>query len=68
MIKSIGNEMKRQLDLKEYEKKLAEKVERGEVKCHRCGNQKDFLVNELGHVFCKNCHEKIRFFRWQEEI
>jgi ribosomal protein S27AE len=52
---------------REYEQVLKEKVEKKELKCPRCGNIEDFLVNELGHVFCNKCHEKIRFVRWDDK-
>ncbi len=42
------------------------KVERGELKCPRCDNKVDFMVNELGHVFCNKCYAKLRFVRWEE--
>jgi ribosomal protein S27AE len=50
--------------VEQYEQMLQEKVAGRELKCPSCGNAQDFLVNELGHVFCKKCHEKIRFVRW----
>ncbi len=46
---------------KRYEKLLAEKTAAGELKCPKCGNTERFMVNELGHVFCSKCHNKIPF-------
>jgi len=50
----------------DYERMLKVKVERRELKCPRCGNEVDFMVNELGHVFCNRCFEKLRFVRWNK--
>ncbi|MGD2200009.1 MAG: hypothetical protein PVJ38_00080 [Candidatus Bathyarchaeota archaeon] len=43
----------------EYKRRLAEKVEAGEVRCRKCSNEEDFMVNEIGHVFCNKCYSKI---------
>ena len=58
---------RKEYSLKDYEEMLKEKIKRKELKCHKCGNEKDFMVNELGHVFCNKCYEKIRFVRWNEK-
>ncbi|MFX1485970.1 MAG: hypothetical protein ACFFBS_02505 [Promethearchaeota archaeon] len=50
--------------MEEYEQELEGKIKRKELKCPRCKNEEDFMVNEIGHVFCKRCHEKIRFVSW----
>lgn len=54
-------------DLEEYERRLAEKVKLGEVRCSKCGNKEDFMVNEIGDVFCNRCYTKIRMIRLDEE-
>jgi hypothetical protein len=46
-----------------YEQMLDEKVRAGEVVCPKCGNREEFIVNEIGHVFCKRCHTKIPMLR-----
>jgi Zn finger protein HypA/HybF involved in hydrogenase expression len=45
--------------IEEYERKLDILVRKREVKCRRCDNREDFMVNELGHVFCNKCYSKI---------
>jgi ribosomal protein S27AE len=45
--------------LEEYERRLAEKVRDGEVRCPKCENIEDFMANEIGHVFCNRCFRKI---------
>ena len=45
--------------IEEYEKKLDKLVEKNEIKCPKCGNDEDFMVNELGHIFCNKCYSKI---------
>jgi len=52
--------------IEDYEYMLKLKVERRELRCPKCGNEEDFMVNELGHVFCNRCFEKLRFVRWNE--
>ncbi|MFX0097793.1 MAG: hypothetical protein ACFE7E_08555 [Candidatus Hodarchaeota archaeon] len=52
--------------IEEYEEELKGKIKRKEFKCPRCENKEDFMVNEIGHVFCNKCHEKIRFIRWSK--
>lgn len=51
--------MSERTDMEKYETKLAEKVREGKVRCRRCGNEEDFMVNEIGHVFCNRCYSKI---------
>jgi late competence protein required for DNA uptake (superfamily II DNA/RNA helicase) len=50
-------------DLGRYEQALGERVKAGEVVCSRCGNREEFMVNEIGHVFCRRCHAKIPMLR-----
>ncbi|MCJ7759814.1 hypothetical protein MUP59_01565 [Candidatus Bathyarchaeota archaeon] len=57
---------KKDTSLKEYEHLLAIKVGEGKVKCPKCGNNKDFMVNEIGHVFCKKCHAKMQMLRLED--
>jgi len=57
---------KKDTSLKEYEHLLAIKVGEGKVKCQKCGNNKDFMVNEIGHVFCKKCHAKMQMLRLED--
>ena len=45
--------------IEEYQKRLDERIKKKEVKCSKCGNEKDFMVNEIGHVFCNKCYAKI---------
>jgi DNA polymerase II large subunit len=52
-------EMTEHTPLEEFEKRLAKKVEDGEVRCQKCGNVREFMVNEIGHVFCNRCYRKI---------
>ena len=54
-------EMTEHTPLEEYERRLAKKVEDGEVRCTKCGNVREFMVNEIGHVFCNRCYRKIPF-------
>ena len=54
------------IDIEVYERRLAEKVKRGEVRCPKCGNEEDFMVNEIGHVFCNRCYAKIPMIRLNE--
>ena len=53
--------------LSRYERVLEERVRAGEVKCPKCGNGEEFMVNENGHVFCKRCHAKIPMLRLEEK-
>ncbi|MCD6479250.1 hypothetical protein J7L65_00460 [Candidatus Bathyarchaeota archaeon] len=54
--------------LEEYKRRLRKLVERGLVKCPKCGNDKDFMVNEIGHVFCNQCYRKIPMIRLDKEV
>ena len=49
--------------LEKYKARLAEKVKAGTVVCPKCGNKENFMVNEIGHVFCSRCHAKIPFIK-----
>lgn len=60
----MNSMVKNEYTIEDYKRMLTEKVKRKELKCPRCGNEEDFMVNELGHVFCNKCYEKIRFVRW----
>ena len=53
--------VKNEYTIEDYKRMLTEKVKRKELKCPRCGNEEDFMVNELGHVFCNKCYERMRF-------
>lgn len=57
---------KKYKSLKEFEHLLVIKVGEGKVECPKCGNNKDFMVNEIGHVFCKKCHAKMLMLRLEE--
>jgi ribosomal protein S27AE len=46
---------------------LEKRVKAGEVRCPKCGNGEEFMVNENGHVFCKRCHTKIPMLRLEEK-
>jgi ribosomal protein S27AE len=54
---------KKYTSLKEFEHQLSIKVGEKKVECPKCGNNKDFMVNEIGHVFCRKCHSKILMLR-----
>ena len=41
-------------------------VRKGSVRCNKCGNEEDFMVNELGHVFCNRCYTKIPMIKLEE--
>lgn len=56
------------IPLEEYKRRLKRLVERRLVKCPKCGNERDFMVNEIGHVFCNRCYRKIPMIRLDEEI
>jgi len=43
----------------ELEERLDRLVKKRGVRCGKCGNTEDFMVNELGHVFCNKCFNKI---------
>ncbi len=49
--------------LKDYKTRLACAVRDGEVVCQKCGNREEFMVNEIGNVFCSRCHTKIPFMK-----
>jgi ribosomal protein S27AE len=53
--------------LSHYECVLEKRIKAGEVKCPKCGNGEEFMVNEIGHVFCKKCHTKIPMLRLEEK-
>ena len=46
-----------------YEQLLDKRIRAGEVVCPKCGNHEEFMVNEIGHVFCRRCHAKIPMLR-----
>ena len=50
----------------EYEERLDKLVNKDKVRCGKCGNKEDFMVNELGHVFCNKCFVKIPNIRLDE--
>jgi Zn finger protein HypA/HybF involved in hydrogenase expression len=45
--------------IEEYEERLDILVKRNKIRCGKCGNTEDFMVNELGHIFCNLCYNKI---------
>jgi late competence protein required for DNA uptake (superfamily II DNA/RNA helicase) len=47
------------LPLNEYQKRLKTKIMEGMVVCKKCGNKTNFMVNEIGHVYCENCYTKV---------
>ncbi len=47
---------------------MAGMVREGEVRCPKCGNEEDFMVNEIGHVFCNICYAKIPMLDLDEKI
>lgn len=53
--------------IEEYEERLDKLVKKREVRCGKCGNAKDFMVNELGHIFCNNCYNKIPNIRLNKQ-
>ncbi|MFQ6077198.1 MAG: hypothetical protein ACE5Z5_13885 [Candidatus Bathyarchaeia archaeon] len=59
--------MPRDTDIKEYKRLLAEKIREGDVRCPKCGNKEDFMVNEIGHVFCNRCFTKIPMIRLDDK-
>lgn len=59
--------MSEHTNIEDYERRLAEKVREGEVMCPKCGNEEDFMVNEIGHVFCNRCYTKILMIRLDEK-
>lgn len=59
--------MQNRNNIKSYEDQLAKKVKKGEIRCPKCDNEEDFMVNEIGHVFCNRCYTKIPMIRLDEE-
>ena len=45
--------------IEEYQRRLGERIKRKEVRCRKCGNKEDFMVNEIGHIFCNKCYTKV---------
>lgn len=58
--------MSRELGIDDYTERLEKLVEEGKIRCRSCGNTTDFLVNEIGHVFCNRCHAKIPMVRLEK--
>ena len=52
--------------IEEYEERLDRLVNKDKVRCGKCGNKEDFMVNELGHIFCNKCYNKIPNIRLNE--
>ena len=50
-------------DVEDYKRRLAEMVREGDVRCPKCNNKEDFMVNEIGYVFCNRCYTKIPMIR-----
>jgi len=59
--------MPEETSLEEYERRLAKMVKKGLVVCPECENSEEFLVNEIGHVFCERCYTKIPMLRLNQE-
>lgn len=59
--------MPEETSLEEYEQRLAKMVKKGLVVCPECENNEEFLVNEIGHVFCERCYTKIPMLRLNQE-
>ena len=55
------------LCVEEYEAQLEALVKQDKVHCSKCGNRTEFMVNELGHVFCDRCYKKIPNIRFREK-
>ena len=60
--------MSRRAGIEGYRRALAEMVGVGKVRCSKYGNEKDFMVNEIGHVFCNVCYAKIPMLDLDEKI
>ena len=45
--------------IEEYKERLDKQIMKHMVRCSKCGNTDDFMVNEIGHVFCNKCYAKI---------
>lgn len=60
--------MSRHHNIDDYRRVLAGMVREGEVRCPKCGNEEDFMVNEIGHVFCNSCYAKIPMLYLDEKI
>lgn len=54
--------------IEDYERALSKMVKEERVKCPKCGNDDDFMVNEIGHVFCNICYAKIPMLNLNESI
>ncbi len=54
--------------IEDYERALSKMVKEGMVKCSKCGNDDDFMVNEIGHVFCNTCYMKIPMLNLNKRI
>jgi ribosomal protein S27E len=54
--------------IEDYERALSKMVKEEMVKCPKCGNDDDFMVNEIGHVFCNICYTKIPMLSLNERI
>ena len=59
--------MSKELSLEEYERRLEKLVDEGRIKCSQCGNTRDFMVNEIGNIYCKKCHKKVPLIRLEDE-
>ena len=60
--------MSRHHDIEKYRRALAGMVKEGEVRCPKCDNEENFMVNEIGHVFCNLCYAKIPMMNLNEKI
>jgi|GEM_PF-1524269 len=58
--------MSDEIGIDEYRKRLNLLVGRGKVRCTRCGNTEDFMVNEIGHIFCNRCHNKVPMIKLEK--
>ncbi len=68
MVETVRDSMSGHTSIEDYERVLSKMVKEKQVKCPKCGNDDDFMVNELGHVFCNICYAKIPMLNLNERI
>jgi hypothetical protein len=59
--------MPKNSEIEHYESQLAELIREGKVRCPKCDNEEDFMVNEIGHAFCNRCYTKIPMIRLSDK-
>jgi late competence protein required for DNA uptake (superfamily II DNA/RNA helicase) len=66
LLTEAGTSMSGEIGIEEYSKRLNLLVSRGKVRCQKCGNTSNFMVNEIGHIFCNRCHSKIPMIKLEK--